>query len=1408
MQRQQSSEEERLPIKMYHCTTIAPQINLTFISSIASDILTFAPVWVNNKVLLFTDHMIEMQKKGRTHNYNFNAEFHTPLSTPAQTPINQSAPEFPARDPPHDPLQDLRYATSLLARVKAELTLLDSPLPSHVTSQLLNLWRAAPDLILAVNPLDGSILIWSLDHLDSESSSYAVKRYCLVSRIPHNVPMEEAQSISGVIGLALYPGPIEMQQDTRRCSHFPFSEQSYFSSFRAGEIEEALSTPSHDSGARSTKFLVDRLYFFTLHREGSLNVWHAILSDRGSVCNISGFVHMLATGGHMFAEIFSRKHPSLPLLATVSQDSSVGKKDHGYCSDLILWRTDQIGMLNSNGGLKQTAKLLGRKYRDFSHPVWLPTLLSMKGNLASSACIPTGTFLVTSVEGKLAVFLTLCISPLDIWSCDKETYTSINHNHVDKLATFDTFSNSNFPSFLYKLSNIIDLEEIEGEILSVQVFSEKSLRNFTPHSEQTTAAFEEFECILSDSCVYIVLLANQPNTREQLFSVFDKSEGVGDQLRTTQPYVWRCRIHFKSKLRPVSNSLLDRRVSKVTLFYDMVTRLEARMEICVDKLSSDSFRFEGERLTFVEQVSQLADTGQTHFSPFLFSTLASNGVITNWQCEVNPGAAKWVPYPSPDGGRVCLNSLMQESHIFTPSSFMHIHSVHAADPGLLAVCFEQTDAASKFIAILNSQHNGNLNWACEEVIEIAKSSSLCATQSVQVDWIPCRNGRFLLALMWGTSLSVYARRNKECVRENVQLFGDVDGGRSPLYSYVKSLEAGGGRWVRIAAFEAPLNRVSPHDVINLWHVGGGALLLSVNSVLVLLSPWILGRDTRWESYSSHMTPSHTPLSGDSEAISFSLFDIAAALTRQLPQFHPYVLLELIQAGMLEHIKSILLHLAACIVSKEQLTAGETRSRAGSVLEERSLDTYTQSGNIYDYSDLDAQLFCEEQVEVDSNEAVIKHVKYIPPLPLSTFQQSSLVASGEFTEFTPLIHKLLARHLPECRLPGLLPLEEVELQAIVDTMGNMKLLEGFGDFNPGPIEQNVPLVDECGLRYRLALKRYVHCKQHTPKKDFSKMITPGDFFWGFHSFEQEKLLKDIPSIASGNPDWIELRQAGVCWWVRSIEMLRPFIEQLAKSRFSEKSDPLDAALFYLALNKKSILKHLFRTVGNSKMCDFFSNDFTEDRWKRAAKKNAFKLMSLQRFETAVAFFLLGHSIWDAVEVCIDRLQDFQLALLITRLLEGDRGEHYQRLLRSIVGTGTCEESREIPELRGIAYYRSMAYWQMDEYTSAIDTLLRVEPRCASAPICNFYFYLKAHPLICRHRRQSAGFLTQDEVRLVFSTSSHYLERGCPLLAMLILLKFDREMFALDARALMQRGEAPGIQVYMDTQINTGMCWVCL
>ena len=58
---------------------------------------------------------------------------------------------------------------------------------------------------------------------------------------------------------------------------------------------------------------------------------------------------------------------------------------------------------------------------------------------------------------------------------------------------------------------------------------------------------------------------------------------------------------------------------------------------------------------------------------------------------------------------------------------------------------------------------------------------------------------------------------------------------------------------------------------------------------------------------------------------------------------------------------------------------------------------------------------------------------------------------------------------------------------------------------------------------------------------------------------------------------------------------------------------------------------YRSVDNKRMSDFFKNDFNEDRWRKAALKNAFDLLGRQRFEHAAAFFLLAGHLKDAIEV---------------------------------------------------------------------------------------------------------------------------------------------------------------------------------
>lgn len=71
--------------------------------------------------------------------------------------------------------------------------------------------------------------------------------------------------------------------------------------------------------------------------------------------------------------------------------------------------------------------------------------------------------------------------------------------------------------------------------------------------------------------------------------------------------------------------------------------------------------------------------------------------------------------------------------------------------------------------------------------------------------------------------------------------------------------------------------------------------------------------------------------------------------------------------------------------------------------------------------------------------------------------------------------------------------------------------------------------------------------------------------------------------------------------------------MAKNAFASTRDPTNCALFYLALDKRAQLTTMCKAVSNNTLFDFLKNDFTTDKWKTAALKNAYVLLGKQRFE---------------------------------------------------------------------------------------------------------------------------------------------------------------------------------------------------
>ena len=440
-------------------------------------------------------------------------------------------------------------------------------------------------------------------------------------------------------------------------------------------------------------------------------------------------------------------------------------------------------------------------------------------------------------------------------------------------------------------------------------------------------------------------------------------------------------------------------------------------------------------------------------------------------------------------------------------------------------------------------------------------------------------------------------------------------------------------------------------------------------------------------------------------------------------------------------------------------------------------------------------------------------------------------------FGPRQSRLLSKLLTHTQLPGLTSLDQMHLLALADTVAscNLDLAEKFAidaaktamkeTLNTSG-ETSLESLDDCGLRCLLAMKNHCYLKRCLPMGQRASLAKAGlntsNIIWGFQSESEEELVSFVPSVQKGNPTWTELKELGVVWWVRSNTVLRKLVEKLAKAAFQKDNDPLDAALFYLAMKKKSLVWGLFRSQRDETMTKFFSNDFKEERWRKAALKNAFALLGKQRFHHAAAFFLLSGSLKDALEIILGKLEDIQLAILVGRLYEGGNDNNPPSVVailkKYILGGNEDNEEYDLSLAHPDPFYRSMAYWIVRDYESSLSTLILTQigenhsaykdddatifrkKTDVDPCVFNFYVYLRSHPLIMRQRvakraedkgkalmlsgfksnnTEKATTNTEDSVtplerRLFFTTAHFHLRSGCPALALEVLNKLPAKV----------------------------------
>ncbi|ORX33596.1 RAVE protein 1 C terminal-domain-containing protein [Kockovaella imperatae] len=288
------------------------------------------------------------------------------------------------------------------------------------------------------------------------------------------------------------------------------------------------------------------------------------------------------------------------------------------------------------------------------------------------------------------------------------------------------------------------------------------------------------------------------------------------------------------------------------------------------------------------------------------------------------------------------------------------------------------------------------------------------------------------------------------------------------------------------------------------------------------------------------------------------------------------------------------------------------------------------------------------------------------------------------------------------------------------------------------------LDICGLRYLLAVRMFVNHARSTsgtstpmpngrhsaPSRitsilgmnGLSAMVKPRrsllsfrNVVWAMHSESQDMLLSAATETCdNGKMLWEDASSLGVFCWLKSTEIVKAQLEVVARNRFmsDDDRDPTTCSLIFFALGKRKVVHGLWRQAPGhreqSMMLKFLANDFDLERWRTAAVKNAYALLSKQRYEYAAAFFMLAGQPKDATNIILRHLDDWQLAFALAHAVEGSTdGPIVKSILHDVVLPRAFQG--------GHRWLASWGFWVLGRRDLSVRVLISpIEDVASSAP----------------------------------------------------------------------------------------------
>ena len=548
------------------------------------------------------------------------------------------------------------------------------------------------------------------------------------------------------------------------------------------------------------------------------------------------------------------------------------------------------------------------------------------------------------------------------------------------------------------------------------------------------------------------------------------------------------------------------------------------------------------------------------------------------------------------------------------------------------------------VTVWECESTGGLKWLCEANLLLSGVGGIspeakASQMSVHLDWLPMENGAYLLATCFESIISIFGMALPQVEGDFTKLNSSRLNKFLPKKgsSTVLTTENSKVSWVCLLQFPCA-KRYPGLSISQFAYTGSNSLLISVGTEIHIYSCMVRGSKleaftpSQKERQAVSKTPSrvfrhkeslHGPEKlSDSDII--NLLDFAHARNTPLPQYHPKILLELMNSGKLHAVKAILVNLVKYLLLYESRKArsededgedgfrkfgeegeedGSSKKRLLSVSSDNQLRRSKKIGlkievetipslslsklGIFgkNTSSLEQEPHQEdtekgdEETETTDDDLFTLTTDVATPKEDFSFSFEEREKELNFTEVNPLtsdfnpeLSAKLSTILRYAQLSELSDLEQVRLMAIAETVANTKMAfdkqagqggvpvpsgdaapTGLGlGFTAGAGYASTTLtqrvgggeaMDDCGIRYLLALQNYVSLSESLPAGVRPGRLAAADFIWAFHSDAELELLAVLPCVQNDALKWAELRNAGVGWWLRNLETLRRLMEKV-------------------------------------------------------------------------------------------------------------------------------------------------------------------------------------------------------------------------------------------------------------------------